>query len=114
MEKVPEEEQQEAIVTKASEASAFDIDTIGKMMQGVFSPLAKSQEVVAKESTRQTEIIAKETTKVYLIFGFLGALIISIAGAAMFLDKDQITEKIIIAVLSFLGGLGIGKVGRRG
>jgi hypothetical protein len=40
---------------------------------------------------------------------FIVTCILILAGFALYLDKDGITEKIIIAIVSFLGGLGIGK-----
>lgn len=73
------------------------------------APFAKSQAVVAQEATKQTTILAKELTKRFYVVSGLVLAIIVLAGFALYLGKDAITEKVIIAIVSFLGGLGIGR-----
>ncbi len=87
----------------------IEMSSLAEMVQGAVEPFAESQKKVAIETTKQTEIIAKEKTKMFWGICFLSALVIILAGIALFLGKDQITEKVIIAVVSFMGGLGFGR-----
>ena len=96
-------------LARRAESDLIDISSFAEVVQGAVKPFAESQKVVAKETTKQTEIIAKESTKKFWGMYALIALIIVLAGYALFLDKEQITEKVIIAIVSFLGGLGFSK-----
>ena len=86
-----------------------EVSAVSEMIRGAVEPFAKSQEIVAKETTEQTRIIVKGKTNIFWGLCGLAALIIVISGIALFLDKEHVTEKIIIALFSFLGGLGFGK-----
>lgn len=89
------------------------VEAIGSIFRGMVEPLAASQVDVARETTRQTEIIANSTSKFFNGVFAIAGMIVVLAGAALFLGKDQITEKIIIALLAFLGGFGVGKSMKR-
>ena len=91
------------------EHDLIEISTLADMIQSAVEPFADSQKTVAKETTKQTEIVAKEKTKMFWGLCFLATLVLILAGIALFLNKEQITEKVIIAVVSFMGGLGFGK-----
>ncbi len=91
------------------EHDLIEISTLADMVQSAVEPFADSQKIVARETTKQTEIIAKEKTKMFWGLCFLATLVLVLAGIALFLDKEQITEKVIIAIVSFMGGLGFGK-----
>lgn len=86
-----------------------DIQMLGAVISSFAQPMAQAQQTVAIESTKQTKIIAEATQKTYRGFFIVAIGILVLAGLAMWRDKDQITEKLIIALLSFLGGLGVGK-----
>jgi hypothetical protein len=86
-----------------------EIQAMGKFFEGIITPLAKSQEIAALEGTKRAEILAKIAHKGLLYFFIIASSILAIAVVAMFLDKDQLAEKIIFGVITFIGGLGIGK-----
>jgi len=86
-----------------------EVSAVSEIIKGAVEPFAESQKIVAIEGTKQTEIIAKAKTKMFWGICVLAALIIFLAAFALYLDKDQITEKVLIAIVSFLGGLGFGK-----
>lgn len=91
------------------ESQLVEISTLAEMVQSAVGPFAEAQKVVAVEATKQTEIIVLAKTKMFWgICGIVAGIII-LAGMALFLEKEQITEKIIIAIVSFLGGLGFGR-----
>lgn len=86
-----------------------EIQALGKLFQGVVEPLAKSQEIAATEGTKRAEILAKIAHRGLLYFFIVAFSILAIAVIALFLDKDQLAEKIIFGVITFIGGLGIGR-----
>ena len=93
--------------------SEKDIQMIGTIISSFAQPMAHAQETAAIEATKQTQIIADAAHKSYrwLFIIVLGVLIL--ASCAMFMNKDQITEKLVIAMFSFLGGVGIGRVAKK-
>ncbi|MAI20792.1 MAG: hypothetical protein CMF28_06180 [Kiritimatiellaceae bacterium] len=99
-----EESQVEQVPPELVEVSA-----VSEIIKGAVEPFAKSQEVAAKETTEQTKIIVKGKTHMFWGMCGLAVLIVVVSGIALFLDKEDVTEKIIIALVSFLGGLGFGK-----
>ena len=86
-----------------------EVSAVSEIIKGAVEPFAESQKVVAVESTKQTEIIVNAKTKMFWGVCGLIALIILLATFALYLGKDQITEKVLIAIVSFIGGLGLGK-----
>lgn len=104
-----EDDKKNSEVVEREEPELIDVSSLAEVVQGAVEPFAESQKVVAQETTRQTEIIARETTKKFWGMCFLASLIIALAGCALFLGKEQITEKVLIAIVSFLGGLGFGR-----
>jgi len=72
-------------------------------------PFAEAQKITAIETTKQTQIAADVTKSVFRGFFFLSVLIIILASVAMLTGKDQMAEKLIFALLGFLGGLGFAK-----
>lgn len=100
----------ESNISKQEQSSeVVEISAISEIIKGAVEPFAASQKVVAHETTKQTDIIVGAKLKMFWGICVLVTLIIALAGFALYLDKDPITEKIIIAIVSFLGGLGIGK-----
>lgn len=85
------------------------ITQIADMVKGAIEPFAQSQSIAAQEGTKQTQILSNERTKMFIGAAILVGMILVIACIALFLNKDAITEKILIAVVSFLGGLGVGR-----
>ena len=86
---------------------------IGAIVGSFAQPMAQAQETAATEATKQTKIIAEATHKTYRWFFIIGIGVLLLASIALFKDKDQVTSQLIIAMFSFLGGLGIGRVSKR-
>ena len=86
-----------------------ELQALGKMFQGFVEPIARSQEVAAKEGTKRAEILAKIAHRGLLYFFAVAFSILIISVIALFLGKDELAEKIIFGVISFIGGLGIGR-----
>jgi len=90
-----------------------DIQMIGTIISSFAQPMARAQETAAVETTKQTQIIADATQRSYRWFFIIVLGVLILAGVALFKDKDQITEKLIIAMFSFLGGLGLGRTAKK-
>lgn len=86
-----------------------ELQAIGKMFEGLITPLARSQEIAAVEGTKRAEIMAKIAHRGLLYFFAVAFSILVIAVVALYLGKDQLAEKIIFGVITFIGGLGIGR-----
>jgi hypothetical protein len=81
-------------------------------VKGFVEPLAKSQEVAEIEKTKRTQIEANVASAVLRYsFGLAGVLVL-VATVALFLGKDPFAEKIIFAVIGFVGGFAFGKSAR--
>ncbi|MCW8879405.1 MAG: hypothetical protein OQJ89_06780 [Kangiellaceae bacterium] len=86
-----------------------EVQAIGKFFQGIIEPIVKTQEIVAKEGTKQAEIMANIAHKGLFYFFAVAFVILAISIVALYLGKDQLAEKIIFGVITFIGGLGIGR-----
>ena len=86
-----------------------EIQALSKLFEGVITPIAKGQEIAATEATKRAEIQAKLIGKGLNYFFGVAFFILLIAGVAMLFDKDGLAEKIILSVITFIGGLGLGK-----
>ncbi len=86
-----------------------EIQAIGKMFEGIVAPLARSQEITAIEGTKRAEILAKIAHRGLLYFFAIAFAILAISVVALFLGKDDLAEKVIFGVITFIGGLGIGR-----
>jgi hypothetical protein len=86
-----------------------ELQAIGKVFEGLVAPLARSQEISAVEGTKRAEILASIAHKGLLYFFAIAFTILAIAVFALYLNKDQLAEKIIFGVITFIGGLGIGR-----
>lgn len=93
----------------AESAEVVELQTLAHLFQGVLEPLAKSQEIAAIEGTKRAEILARIAHRGLMYFFSVAFIILFLAGAALFLGKDQLAEKIIFGVITFIGGLGIGR-----
>ncbi len=96
-------------MSESDSPELVEVNAVSEIIRGAVEPFAEGQKIVAIETTKQTEIIANAKTKMFWGICVLTALIIFLAAFALYLDKDQITEKVLIAIVSFLGGLGVGK-----
>lgn len=90
------------------------MSALSDLVKSAVTPFAESQTVVAQEATKQTEIVASTKLKMFWGVCVLAALIIGLAGYALYLGQNDITEKVLIAIVSFLGGLGVGKQSGKG
>lgn len=61
--------------------------------------VAESQRAQAVEETRRSEIMGRVAVRVMLIFGGLSALIIVLAGIALWRGEASLAEKITIAAV---------------
>jgi hypothetical protein len=93
----------------AADSDNGQVANLAAIIQAAVTPFAQSQETVARETTRQAQIIANSKTVVVKWIGAIAILVLVLAGCALFLGKDQLTEKVIVAILGFLGGVGYGK-----
>jgi len=80
-----------------------------ELLRGITDPLAKSQEIAQKEETKRAEIMGKVATRfITYVFG-VAVLVVFLAAAALWKGEIQLTEKIVFALLGFLGGFGFGR-----
>ena len=86
-----------------------ELQAIGKVFEGLVAPLARSQEISAIEGTKRAEILAKIAHRGILYFFIVAFSILAISVIALYLGKDELAEKIIFGVITFIGGLGIGR-----
>lgn len=86
-----------------------ELQAIGKVFEGLITPLARSQEIAAIEGTKRAEILAKIAHRGLSYFFAVAFAILVIAVVALCLDKDQLAEKIIFGVITFISGLSIGR-----
>lgn len=97
----------QSVVVQGSEP--IDVQAIAGLLQGLVQPIAKSQEYAESEKTKRVQIEANTTTSLLRYsFGLAGVILI-IAVVALFLGKDQLAEKVIFAVVGFVGGFAFGK-----
>ena len=98
---------QSAIVQGGGEP--VDIQAVAGLFRGLIEPFAKSQEFAESEKTKRVQIEAATLTS-FLRYSFgLAAMILAIAVVALFLGKDQFAEKVVFAVIGFVGGFAFGK-----
>ena len=92
-------------------SASADVEFINftEAMKGLVEPFAKSQETSQIEATKRVEIISKLASRLFLKIFVIGVLVIILAGIALFRGNIQLTEKIIIALFAFLGGMGFGR-----
>lgn len=96
-----------SVIVQGSEP--IDVQAIAGLLQGLVQPIAKSQEYAEAEKTRRVQIEANTTTSLLRYSFGLAVVILCIAALALVLDKDQLAEKVIFAVVGFVGGFAFGK-----
>lgn len=100
------------LISKGDEK--LDAREFAAVLEPLITPFTKAQEVSEKEATYRTTILAKLAEKaIYALVGVV-ILIIALAAYALSLGEIQLVEKIVIALLAFLGGLGAGRATNRG
>lgn len=87
-----------------------DIQGIATILEGVVTPFAKAQEASEKEATKRTTILAKVAEKLIYAVVLIVVCVLILAAYSLSLEQNQLAEKIVIALLAFLGGLGAGRV----
>jgi choline-glycine betaine transporter len=86
-----------------------EVQAIAGLFRGLIEPIAHAQETAETEKTKRAQIEAN-TASTFLRYSFgLAAALVAIAIMALFMGKDQLTEKISFAVIGFLGGFAFGK-----
>lgn len=102
-------EESKSQVEVMEKTPASDVEAFAGLIKSISEPIANSQVVVAQETTKQTQIIANTTKSLFR--GLIGVAfaVVVLAGIALFKGEAQLTEKIVIALLGFLGGFGVGK-----
>lgn len=97
--------------TKAAEGevvqaeSRHEMAILKELVEGIADPLVKGQ----LEETKRTELLVGLYEKLASKLFWIVVLILAIAGLALWKGEPQLTEKVIIALISFIGGLGLGK-----
>lgn len=97
----------QSVVVQGSDP--VDVQAIAGLLQGLVLPIAKSQEYAEAEKTKRVQIEANTTTSLLRYSFGLAATILAIAVLALVLGKDQLAEKVIFAVVGFVGGFAFGK-----
>jgi|SRR6266446_8612668 len=86
-----------------------EVQALEHLFKGLMEPYARSQETAQVEETKRVEIEAN-TTRYFLKYCFwIVSFILGISAFALYLGKEQLTEKIVIAVISFIAGFGIAR-----
>ncbi|APG27076.1 hypothetical protein A7E78_04035 [Syntrophotalea acetylenivorans] len=104
---VVESVQEPQVVTQSN--SEREAVALTELLKGVTEPLAKSQEIAQKEETKRAEILGKVTSRFLGYIFAVAVLVVLLAAVALFKGEVQLTEKIVIALLGFLGGFGFGR-----
>ncbi|MEQ4617630.1 MAG: hypothetical protein ABN482_06235 [Corticimicrobacter sp.] len=86
-----------------------NLELLAALASNLAQPFAESQKVVATEATKRHEISAKAGSR--MIFGafLIGVLIIDLAYMSLYQGNAGLAEKIVVAVIGFLAGLGVGR-----
>lgn len=63
----------------------------------------------SQATTQQTEIIATTQRRIVYCVTFLAAAVIAVSIIALFVQQVELTEKIMMGLLGFLGGFGSAK-----
>lgn len=91
------------------DGAPVEVQAIASLVKGFVEPFARSQETAETEKTKRAQIEANvASTVLRYSFGLAGVLVV-IAALALALGKDQLTEKIVFAVVGFMGGFAFGK-----
>ena len=99
----------ESQVEVVGKEASSEVEAFASLIKSISEPIANSQVIVAQETTKQTQIVANTTKSLFRgLIGVAFAVVI-LAGLALFKGETQLTEKIVIALLGFLGGFGVGK-----
>jgi len=91
------------------EGQPVEVEDIANLFKGVIEPIARSQEIAQTEETKRAQIGADIASKFLRYFFGIAFTILIIAVIALFLGKDQLTEKIVFGVIGFIGGYAFGK-----
>jgi len=97
----------------AKEEPASDAESVTALIEGIVSPLLKSQETAEQEKTKRTSILAEVANKAIYALIIIAGLILLLAGYALKHGYDSFAETIVIALLAFMGGLGVGKASNK-
>lgn len=89
------------------------IRLLGDAASAFIGPLAKSKETAEREATKRAEIDARLSRQLIWTGAVIVTAIIVLGAIALFLGKDAYSQSVLIAVVSFLGGIGVGRSSRR-
>jgi DMSO reductase anchor subunit len=101
-----EDESDQELLPPESDQSMLDMV---KSIQEIVKPFAKAQETQAVENTKQLTIRARLATLTQWHTFTLAASVVILAGIAIATQQSSLAEKIVIALLSFMGGYGYAK-----
>lgn len=85
----------------------FSLRPIAEAVKNVGESWVKTKEIDAQADVRKRELAGRDASRLAKVVGGIGFLILVIALTALFLGKDQLTEKLVFAVVGFLGGVGV-------
>jgi len=92
-----------------SQSEPVELQAVAQLFQGVVEPITKAQKIVAEEGTKRAEILAKIARQGLLYFFSVAFCILAISVYALYLGQEALAEKIIFGVITFIGGLGLGR-----
>lgn len=82
-----------------------EMAVLKELVNGIAEPLIISQEEETKRANLLIGLYQNLANKLFWII----VIILAIAALALWKGNAQLTEKVIIALIGFIGGLGVGK-----
>ena len=86
-----------------------ELKALGEIARNLVEPFADSQKVSEIEATKRHAQSVAANFKVMVGLFILAALVLGLAYVALAKDNPVLAEKVIFAVVGFLGGLGVSK-----
>ncbi|MCG7968581.1 MAG: hypothetical protein JAY63_18495 [Candidatus Thiodiazotropha taylori] len=90
-----------------------DAEALAGLVRSISEPIAEAQTIAAKEATKQNEIAAKTNKTVFLGLVAVALSVVLVSVLALYEGQTQLKEKILMALVGFMGGFGVGKVTSR-
>ena len=103
-----EKRQSEAVVKENKNSDDFiAISSVGDMIGKAVEPIAKSQEIAAKEATNQAKIVSDTYVKIakYILLFGIGILVFTVI--ALLTGKEDIAIQIMMGLFGIIGGFGV-------
>jgi hypothetical protein len=85
---------------------AISVEDVLRIMAG---PFAKAEGIGHVEQTKRHAITAEVEKKGIASAFWIAVGVLGLAGVALFKDQPQLAEKVILAVIAFAAGVGVGR-----